>query len=121
MDAFERAQKISDIGPHAFRGVAMHFANSIAIIIAGIFMDAMFDGGVRANDVIVTVRFIRVDNGFRLSELMDMIFQGFASCVRYNSQTNLATLAPNRSDHWRTIIGICPAPTLVVSATTRRI
>ena len=82
-------------------------------------MDALFDGGVTANDVSVTVRFIRVDNGLDMSELMDMIFQGFAGCVWYNSQTHLATLAPNRSDNWRTIIGICPASTLVIGATAR--
>jgi hypothetical protein len=37
-------------------------------------MDTMFDGGMEANDVIVTVRFVRVDNGFGTGKLMHMRF-----------------------------------------------
>jgi hypothetical protein len=121
MDALERTQKISDIRPHAFRGVAMHFANSIAIIVTRIFMNPMFNGGMRTNDVIVTVGFIGVDNGFGVSELMDMIFQGFARRVWHNAQTHLSTFAPNGSNNRGTIIRIRAAPALVVSATARRI
>jgi len=121
VNAFERAQKISDIRPQAFRRVAMHFANSIAIVIARIFMNAMFNSCMHADDVMVTIRFVGVDNGFGTGELMHMGFQGFAGRVRDNAQTDLAALPPDRSNNRRTIIIICPAPALVVRSTTRRI
>ena len=121
MDAFERAQKIADIRPHPFRRVAVHFANPIAIVIARIFMNAMFNRCMRADDVIVTVRFVGVDNGFGVSELMHMGFQGFAGRVRNNAQPDLPALPPNGSDNRRAIICLRPAPALVVRTTTRRI
>lgn len=121
MDAFERTQKIPDIRPHPFRRVAMHFANSITIVIARIFMNAMFNRGMHTDDVIVTVRLVGVDDGFGTGELMHMGFQGFAGCVRGNAQTNLPTLTPNRSDNRRTIIRIRSASALVVGTPARGI
>ena len=76
VNAFERAQKIADIRPHAFRRVAMHFAHTIAIVIARIFMHAMVHCGMHADDVIVPVRFVGVDNRLGVSELMHLGFQG---------------------------------------------
>lgn len=41
--AFEGAQKISDIGPHSLYRITMNFADPIAHIVAGGFMEPMFD------------------------------------------------------------------------------
>ena len=81
----------------------------------------MFHRGVHADDVIITVRFVGVDNGFGVSELMHLGFQSFAGCVRDNAQTHLSTLPSNGSDNRRTIILRGSAPALVVGAATGRI
>lgn len=59
----------------------MHFANAIAIVIARVFVYAMFYGGMHTEDVIVTVRFVGVDNCFGTGKLMHMGFQGFTRRV----------------------------------------
>jgi hypothetical protein len=44
MNTFERAQEVTDVGPHAISNVAVDFANTIAVIIAGPFTRANFVG-----------------------------------------------------------------------------
>lgn len=99
----------------------MHFANAIAIIIAGVFMNAMFDRGMRANDVIVTIRFIGVDDGLGVREPLDMSFQGFTSRVGHHPQTHLTTLTPNRADNGGTVVLIRSASALIIGAAAWRI
>ncbi len=94
----------------------MRFANAIAIIIAGVFMNAMLDRGMSANDVIVTVRFIGVDNRLGMSEPMDMGLQDFTYRVGHDSPTDLPALAPNRADNRRTVVLIRSASALVIGA-----
>ena len=96
-------------------------AHSIAIVIARLFMHALVHCGMHADDVIVTVRFVGVDNRLGVSELMHLGFQGFASRVRDNAQTDMTALPPNRSYNRRTIIVVGSTPTLLVRSTTRRI
>jgi hypothetical protein len=63
----------------------MHFANAIAIVVARIFMNAMFNCGMHTDNVIVTVRFFGVDDGFSTGKLMHMGFQDFAGRLRHDT------------------------------------
>ena len=121
MHTFERTEEIADIRPHPFRCIAMHFANSVAIIVARIFANAMLNRRMAADDVIVSVGLITVNNRFGVRELMHMGFQCFSRRIRHNAQTNLPTLTPNRSDNRRAIIRIGSASTLIVRTSARRI
>jgi hypothetical protein len=55
MDALERAQEVTHIGPHSFDGVAVHLTDAVAIIISRPSVDAMSDRRVLTNDVIVAL------------------------------------------------------------------
>ena len=99
----------------------MHFADSIAIIIARIFVNAVLNRRMAADDVIVSVRFVTVDNRFGVGELMHMGLQRFARRIRHDAQADLPTLAPNGSNNRRAIIRVGSAPTSVVRTATRRI
>ena len=82
MHAFEGAQKIPHIRPHAFGGVAMDFANPVVVIIARIFKDAIFGRRVGTEDVIATIRFIRINYRFGACELMELCLQRFAKLIK---------------------------------------
>ena len=73
MNTFERAQEITNIGPQSFGGVAVNFANAIAIIIARPFTRAMGNGRVRADDMVIALIFVSEDVRPDECELMDML------------------------------------------------
>ena len=78
MNTAKQAQEVTDQGPHAFNGVDMDFAQSIAIIITRSFFEGMTHGVVWTVQVVVTLPFIGIDLGAVLSEVCQMGRKGLA-------------------------------------------
>jgi hypothetical protein len=60
VNAFERAQVVSDILPHAFYSVCVNFPNVIAIIVTSPFIICMTNSGMFSDDVIIGLPLIGI-------------------------------------------------------------
>ena len=72
------AQEIACARPHAFRGVNVNLAQTIAVIVACPFVFAMLDRDSLALNLIVALPFIRIRHGLRERELGEVLLQGLA-------------------------------------------
>ncbi len=81
-------------------------------------MDAVCDRGMRADDMMIPIGFVGINNRFAVCELMDMRLQDFVGRVRNDAQTNLTAFTSNRANNQWAVIGIRPAPTLTICTIT---
>jgi hypothetical protein len=72
VNALKRSEKIADIGPKSFNGIAMDFPNAIAIIIARPFFRAVTHCRMRSQNMVVALILIGKNLSPNRGELMDM-------------------------------------------------
>ena len=114
MNAFERAEEVAQIRPHAFGSVTVNFAHPITILVTRILMLAVTDGGMDPQDLLITQILIGVTLGIGLSKLMHMSKQGLLCRIECYPQAYFATCATHRPDNRWAIIGIGAATAPVV-------
>jgi len=110
----KRPQKVPHSRPQALRGIDVDFANAIAILIARPFMRAMIYRDMRSCHLIVPLPFICVRHSVQLGELPHMLRQRFPIGTLDHPQSDLPTLAADRADDRRTVLGIGAMPFLFV-------
>jgi len=119
MHPFEGTEKIADIRPESFGGVTVDLADAIAIIIPRPFFLTVIDGGMSADDMIVTLILIGIQGAPGLGETMDVSTQRRFSRIEQDPYPNLACFPTDRADNRGTVIGISAASGPFVSPPTR--
>jgi len=106
VNAFEGAQEVADIRPHAFNSVAVNLAKPIAIIVTGVFLSTMTNGGSIPLYAVVALILIGVDQCFFTCEALNMSPESNAVRVIDHPQTNLPSFTSHCTQNRRAIIGI---------------
>ena len=119
VNALERTEEVTDIGPQALSRIDVNLADTIAIIISGPLILPVSDRGMSAEEVVVGLVFIGVDRGLSLGELMDVSLKGLGSGVLDDPDTHLPTLSTDSTNNGGTVIVIGTLAPPLVGPTTR--
>ena len=122
MYASKGAQEIAQAGPDAFHGVAVNFADAIAIVVSGIFPLGMTHRVMtpsRLDQMVVGRRFVRVHrSGFGRGSF-DLRPNGLLLGVLTDGQTNLARSSSHYPLNRGAIVWHSAQASAIISAAAR--
>jgi hypothetical protein len=120
-DTAQRAEKVTPASPQACRGVGMHFADAVAVVIACPCLVSMRYCRTRTLKGMVAVVCIGVQVSLRLSEWFHLLAHRRAGRIADHPQTHLLGFTSNRPQYRRTVIGKgAPSPPFI-GAPPRRV
>jgi hypothetical protein len=95
--------------------------DAIAIIIPGPFFLTVIDGGMSADDMIVTPILIGIEGAAGLGETMPVSAQSSFGRIEHDPQPHLACFPTDRAHNRGAVIGLSASSRSFVSPTSRRI
>ena len=114
-------EEITGGRPHPFDRVGVDFADTVAIVIACPFVLAMAHRGMTPNDVVVAAPFIGKDARSCLSELVNMLTQGWLIGMVNDAQSNLAGFSSDGAHNGWAIVLVRSMSALFVGTWPRRV
>ena len=124
VDAAERAQEVAQPRPDALHGVAMGFADAVAVVVAGVLARRVAHRPVSAPagfDPVVGGRLVGVQHGpcggLRLDLRLDRVLPGVVA----DRQADLAALPPDGAHDRRAVVRLRAAPLPLVGPSARRV
>src|SRR5713101_6628636 len=114
-------QKVSHPCPHAFRGIDMHFAHPVAVIISRPLVAPVRHRRMRACQLGVAAPFVSVDVGVLTGKPPHMRPQGALVGALHHPQPHLPTLTPHCAHHGGAVIVVGAVAALFVRPPPRRI
>ena len=121
MNTPKRAKEVANCRPDTFNAIRMNFANTIGIVISCPFTLFMTDDGMPTIKTVIPTPTLCVDDGISGRELMHMIHQCFFICLMNHTQSQTTTLATERPNNRRAIVGVGAVAPACVAAPTGRV
>ncbi len=121
MYPFERPQEVAHIGPQAFRGVTVHFADVIPIVITGPLVVRVLHSCMFTQDVIVALLLVGIERAVRTRKALHVRPQDFASGVVQDADTDLPGFTSDGAHDGRAVIGVRTASAPLVGPAAGRV